>query len=104
MKAFDNETMNWLSQFEHQFSCLLDSGFFRGAAQSDLKRMAELADQPNINLNCGQCLAEMMRAVATQYRKQKAEAKKPKAKKPAKAVDVYNIPPQYKGEKKGGRK
>ena len=54
MEKFTKEEMEFLGQFEHNFSCAIDSDYVRGVALSELEKMRTIwAHKCSMRSDCG---------------------------------------------------
>ena len=86
MEKFTKDEMEFLGQFEHNFSCAIDSDYVRGVALSDLEKMRTIWERVTgkdyrLNTGCGNCILEFFKQIGGEYRKQKAEPTPAPAKK-----------------------
>lgn len=89
MEKFTKDEIAFLEQFEHNFSCAIDSDYVRGVALSDLEKMRTIWERITgikdfyLNSSCGNCVLAFFKQIGGELRKQKAEAapKKPTTKK-----------------------
>ena len=79
MEKFSKDEIAFLEQFEHNFSCAIDSDYVRGVALSDLERMRTIWERISgikdfyLNSSCGSCVLTFFKQIGVEYRKQKAE-------------------------------
>ena len=79
MEKFTKDEIAFLEQFEHNFSCAIDSDYVRGVALSDLERMRTIWERISgikdfyLNSSCGSCVLTFFKQIGGEYRKQKAE-------------------------------
>ena len=79
MEKFSKEEIAFLEQFEHNFSCAIDSDYVRGVALSDLEKMRTIWERISgikdfhLNSSCGNCVLTFFKQIGGEYRKQKAE-------------------------------
>ena len=87
MEKFTKDEIAFLEQFEHNFSCAIDSDYVRGVALSDLERMRTIWERISgikdfyLNSSCGSCVLTFFKQIGGEYRKQKAEPTPAPAKK-----------------------
>jgi hypothetical protein len=87
MEKFSKDEIAFLEQFEHNFSCAIDSDYVRGVALSDLERMRTIWERISgikdfyLNSSCGSCVLTFFKQIGGEYRKQKAEPTPAPAKK-----------------------
>ena len=87
MEKFSKDEIAFLEQFEHNFSCAIDSDYVRGVALSDLERMRTIWERISgikdfyLNSSCGSCILTFFKQIGGEYRKQKAEPTPAPAKK-----------------------
>lgn len=87
MEKFTNDEMQFLGQFEDNFTRAIDADYVRGAALSDLERMRTIYERVtgkdyHLNTGCGNCILKFFKTLGGAYRQQKAEV--PSVKSPAK--------------------
>ena len=79
MEKLTKDEMEFLGQFEHNFSCAIDSDYVRGVALSDLEKMRTIWERISgikdfyLNSSCGSCVLTFFKQIGGEYRKQKAE-------------------------------
>ena len=87
MEKFSKDEIAFLEQFEHNFSCAIDSDYVRGVALSDLEKMRTIWERISgikdfyLNSSCGSCVLTFFKQIGGEYRKQKAEPTSAPAKK-----------------------
>jgi hypothetical protein len=78
MEKFSKDEIAFLEQFEHNFSCAIDSDYVRGVALSELEKMRKMWERVTgkdyyLNSSCGNCILTFFKQIGGEYRKQKAE-------------------------------
>ena len=79
MEKFSKDEIAFLEQFEHNFSCAIDSDYVRGVALSELEKMRTIWERISgikdfyLNSSCGSCVLTFFKQIGGEYRKQKAE-------------------------------
>lgn len=78
MEKFTKDEIAFLEQFEHNFSCAIDSDYVRGVALSELEKMRKMWERVTgkdyyLNSSCGNCILTFFKQIGGEYRKQKAE-------------------------------
>lgn len=78
MEKFSKDEIAFLEQFEHNFSCAIDSDYVRGVALSELEKMRKMWERVtgkeyHLNSSCGNCILTFFKQIGGEYRKQKAE-------------------------------
>jgi hypothetical protein len=78
MEKFSKDEIAFLEQFEHNFSCAIDSDYVRGVALSELEKMRKMWERVtgkeyHLNSSCGNCILTFFKLIGGEYRKQKAE-------------------------------
>ena len=86
MEKLTKDEMEFLGQFEHNFSCAIDSDYVRGVALSELEKMRKMWERVTgkdyyLNSSCGNCILTFFKLIGGEYRKQKAEPTLAPAKK-----------------------
>ena len=86
MDKFTKDEIAFLEQFEHNFSCAIDSEYVRGVALSELEKMRKMWERVtgkeyHLNSSCGNCVLTFFKLIGGEYRKQKAEPTSAPAKK-----------------------
>jgi hypothetical protein len=87
MEKFSKDEIAFLEQFEHNFSCAIDSDYVRGVALSELEKMRTIWERISgikdfyLNSSCGSCVLTFFKQIGGEYRKQKAEPTPAPAKK-----------------------
>lgn len=86
MEKLTKDEMEFLGQFEHNFSCAIDSDYVRGVALSELEKMRKMWERVTgkdyyLNSSCGNCILTFFKLIGGEYRKQKAEPTPAPAKK-----------------------
>ena len=86
MEKLTKDEMEFLGQFEHNFSCAIDSDYVRGVALSELEKMRKMWERVigkeyYLNSSCGNCILTFFKQIGGEYRKQKAEPTPAPAKK-----------------------
>lgn len=86
MTQFNDEEMTFISQFEHQISCCLDSSYIRGMRAADLEKLRVIWERVTgrpyyLNSSCASCIFTFIKALGTEYRRQKTEGTKKTTKK-----------------------
>lgn len=90
MEKLTKDEMEFLGQFEHNFSCAIDSDYVRGVALSELEKMRTIWERISgikgfyLNSSCGSCVLTFFKQIGGEYRKQKAEPTPAPAKTAAK--------------------
>jgi len=88
MDKLTQDEKAFLAQFEDNFTRAIDADYVRGAALSDMERMVEIwkritGKDYRLNTSCGNCILQFFKLIGGEWRKQKAEAEKKPAPKPA---------------------
>lgn len=78
MEKFSKDEIAFLEQFEHNFSCAIDSDYVRGVALSELEKMRKMWERVTgkeyyLNSSCGNCILTFFKLIGGEYRKQKTE-------------------------------
>ena len=86
MEKLTKDEMEFLGQFDHNFSCAIDSDYVRGVALSELEKMRKMWERVTgkdyyLNSSCGNCILTFFKLIGGEYRKQKAEPTLAPAKK-----------------------
>lgn len=78
---FTKDELKFLGQFEDNFTRAIEADYVRGAALSDLDRMAEIWKRVtenkdfHLNKSCGHCILAFFKQIGAEYRKQKGAKK-----------------------------
>ena len=78
MEKLTKDEMEFLGQFEHNFSCAIDSDYVRGVALSDMESMRKIWERVigkdyHLNTSCGNCILDFFKLIGGKLRTEKAE-------------------------------